>query len=136
MTRNPVGWFEIYVEDLDRARRFYEAVLDTTLTHLDASAGGPPIEMWAFPMADGNGGDGGPGASGALVKMAGMGPASGQGGNGVLVYFSSEDCAVEAGRVAAKGGKVLREKTSIGDYGHMALFTDSEGNTVGLHSMQ
>ena len=43
---NPVGWFEIYVDDMARARAFYEAMLGVTLTPLES----PGIELWAFPM--------------------------------------------------------------------------------------
>ena len=122
MKPNPVGWFEIYVQDLARARRFYETVLGTTLSRLDADG----LEMWAFPMAEGQRGIGG-----ALLSVPGM-PS---GGNSTLVYFNCEDCGVEAARVAAAGGKVQREKMSIGQYGHIALVFDTEGNLFGLHSM-
>ena len=72
------------------------------------------------------------GASGALVKMDGF-PS---GGNSTLVYFTCADCAVEAGRVIASGGRMQREKMSIGQYGFIALAFDTEGNMFGLHSMQ
>ena len=120
---NPVGWFEIYVNDMQRARAFYEAVFGRTLTSLAS----PGIEMWAFPMGEQT-----YGASGALVCMPGF-PA---GGNSVLVYFSCADCAVEAAKAVQAGGKVQREKMSIGQYGFIALVTDTEGNMIGLHSMQ
>ena len=125
--RNPVGWFEIYVEDLARATAFYEAVFRVDIDPLDAPADGPPVQMRAFPMTK----DGG-GAAGALVKMDGFAPAVG----GTLVYFSCRDCAVEAGRAASAGGRVQREKTAIGQYGFMALVQDTEGNLIGLHSME
>lgn len=123
MQNNPVGWFEIYVQDMARARAFYESVFQLKLEHLPA----PELEMWAFPMAPDK-----IGASGALVKMAGV-PS---GGNSVLVYFSAEDCAVEAGRVAAAGGTVKREKMSIGEWGFIVLALDTEGNMFGVHSRQ
>jgi predicted enzyme related to lactoylglutathione lyase len=123
MKPNPVGWFEIYVQDVARARRFYETVLGTTLSRLEADG----LEMWAFPMDQGQRGIGG-----ALLSVAGM-PS---GGNSTLVYFNCEDCGVEASRVAAAGGKVQREKMSIGRYGHVALVFDTEGNLFGLHSMK
>lgn len=123
MANNAVGWFEIYVQDMPRARKFYEATLALQLEQLEI----PDIEMLAFPMhPDASG------ASGALVKMEGM-PS---GGNSVLVYFSCEDCAVEAGRVVDAGGKVFREKMSIGQYGFIALAHDTEGNMIGLHSIK
>jgi hypothetical protein len=52
------------------------------------------------------------------------------------VYFACTDCAVEQGRVEAAGGKVFKPKFAIGPYGHCALLIDTEGNTIGLHSMQ
>lgn len=121
---NPVRWFEIYVQDMARARRFYEAVLETKLERLETG----DMEYWAFPMGEGQT----YGAGGALARMEGM-PS---GGNSTLVYFACEDCAVEAGRVAGAGGKVEREKMSIGQYGYIALARDTEGNMIGLHSMQ
>ena len=121
MQRNPVGWFEIYVQDMPRARAFYEAVLATTLDRLDSG----DLEMWAFPMQPEA-----KGSSGALVRMEGLS----SGGNSTLVYFSSEDCAVEAGRVAANGGRVFKDRFSIGQYGFIALALDPDGTMFGLHS--
>ncbi len=123
MTNNSVGWFEIYVQDMDRAKRFYEAVFSIRLERLES----PGIEMWAFPMQPQL-----PGASGALVKMEGFEP----GGNSTIVYFTCADCSVEAGRAAGGGGKIFKDKFSIGQYGFVALVTDTEGNMIGLHSMQ
>jgi len=122
-TRNPVGWFEIYVQDMGRAKRFYETVLGLTLDRLEVDA----LEMWAFPMAMDA-----PGTGGSLVKAEGV-PS---GGNSTLVYFNCSDCAVEAGRVAAAGGTLVRDKFSIGQYGYVALAQDTEGNMIGLHSIQ
>ncbi len=85
------------------------------------------LKMWSFPMAMDRFG-----ASGALVKMEGF-PS---GGNSTLIYFSCADCAVEAARVAASGGRIQKEKVSIGQYGFIALCFDTEGNMIGLHSMQ
>lgn len=123
MTSNPVRWFEIYVQDIARSRKFYETVLQTRLERL----GGPEMEMWAFPMSME-----GTGASGALVEMPGM-PS---GGNSTLVYFGCEDCAIEAGRVVKAGGRVHKDKMSIGQYGFIALAMDTEGNMFGMHSMK
>lgn len=123
----PVGWFEIYVEDMSRAKAFYESTFKIQLEPLPAPSG-HDIEMWIFPGAmdaDANG------CSGALCKMEGCRP----GGSGTIIYFTCEDCAVEAGRAAANGGNVYKEKMSIGDYGFIAIVSDSEGNTIGLHSM-
>ena len=123
MMANPIGWFEIYVEDMARAQAFYEGVFETKLEQLNA----PDIQMLAFPSDMKQ-----YGAGGALVKMDGF--PTGQ--NSVLVYFSCEDCAVEGARVAQNGGKIQREKMSIGEYGFIVLAYDTEGNMIGLHSMK
>ena len=117
---NPFRWVEIYVQDIARAKKFYETVVKATFQRLES----PEAELWAFPMAQN-----GPGAAGALVKMQGM-PS---GGNSVIVYFACEDCAVEAQRVVPAGGKIHRGKFSIGEHGFIALVQDLDGNIVGLH---
>jgi hypothetical protein len=53
-----------------------------------------------------------------------------------LVYFSCADCVTEGGRVANAGGRIQREKMSIGEYGFIVLAYDTEGNMIGLHSLQ
>ena len=123
MQSNPVVWFEIYVQDMDRAKAFYESVLQLKLERLNS----PELEMWRFPVAKDK-----PGAGGALAKMEGF-PS---GGNSTLVYFSCADCAVEAARAKEFGGRIQRDKMSIGEYGFIALVIDTEGNMIGLHSMQ
>jgi uncharacterized protein len=124
MAGNPIRWFEIYVQDMARAKSFYETVLDTQLQVLNAPM--PDLEMLQFP-SDQNA----YGATGALVKMAGV-----PSGGSTLVYFGSEDCAVEEARVAGAGGQVFRPKMSIGSYGFITLAVDTEGNMFGIHSMQ
>jgi predicted enzyme related to lactoylglutathione lyase len=121
--RNPVGWFEIYVQDMARAKTFYEAVFKVQLQQLAS----PAIKMLAFPMQRE-----GSGAAGALVHMPGVESRMG----GTLVYFSCDDCAVEAERAAKNGGRIFKPKFSIGDYGFISLVYDTEGNMIGLHSMK
>lgn len=126
MIKNPVGWFEIYVDDISRAKTFYEAVLKVKLDVLtDPTNSG--VQMLAFPsnMEE-------YGASGALVQMEGFSA----GGNSTLVYFSCEDCSVEEARVEIEGGKIQQHKCDIGDYGFISLALDSEGNMFGLHSQK
>ncbi len=124
MEKTNIGcWFEIYVQDISRAKAFYESVFQLQLVRLD----NPELELWAFPMEMGKWG-----AGGALVKMEGVD----SGGNSTIIYFSCEDCAVESARILAAGGKIQREKWSIGEYGFIALAIDSEGNMIGLHSMK
>ncbi len=123
MAGNPVGWFEIYVQDMARAQAFYESMLEVQLNKLPNN----DYDLMAFPSDMTT-----YGAGGALVKMDGM-PS---GGNSTLVYFSCTDCGPVAMRAAACGGTIFRDKFSIGEYGFIALCTDTEGNMFGLHSMQ
>lgn len=123
MKPNPVGWFEIYVDDMARAKAFYETVFQTALEKLHSDA----IDMWAFPMQTDLWG-----AAGSLVKMDGFSA----GRNSTLVYFSCDDCAVEQSRAEKAGGRLQRGKFSIGQYGFIALVFDTEGNMIGLHSMK
>jgi len=123
MRKNPAAWFEIYVQDMNRAKKFYESVLQGKLEKLDS----PGMDMWAFPMEMNA-----TGASGALVKMQGV-PS---GGSSTLVYFACEDCSVEEGRVTKSGGRIHKKKFSIGQYGFISLVIDTEGNMLGLHSMK
>jgi len=58
------------------------------------------------------------------------------GGNSTIVYFTCSDCAVEAKRASESGGKIHKEKFSIGQYGFIALILDTENNMIGLHSLQ
>lgn len=119
---NPVGWFEIYVNDMPRAKAFYEQVLEVKLEPLDS----PGIDMQAFPSEMNQ-----YGAGGSLVHMPGF-PA---GNNSTLVYFSSPNCEQEEKRIEGAGGKVIKPKFSIGQYGFITLATDTEGNMFGIHSL-
>ena len=121
---NPIGWFEIIVDDMARAQAFYESVLAVQLSDLDGVPD-PSITMKAFPSDMEK-----YGATGALLKMTGH--SAGQ--NSVIVYFSCDDCAAEESRVESAGGTVERPKFSIGQYGFISLVKDTEGNVFGLHS--
>jgi len=118
---NPVRWFEIHVQDMPRAKAFYERVFGRTF--LPLTTGSP--EMWAF-----SGHPDGAGAPGALVRMDGFD----SGGNAVIVYFSSDDCAVEHARALEAGGRSVKPKTSIAPFGYIALVLDPDGNRIGIHS--
>ncbi|OTG66688.1 VOC family protein [Acinetobacter silvestris] len=123
---NPVCWFEIYVNDIERAKQFYQTVLNIQLNLL-SSPTAPTMQMWAFP-SDMNQ----YGTTGTLVQMEGILA----GGNSTVVYFSSQNCAIEAARVENAGGKIHQDKMSIGEYGFIVLALDTEGNIFGIHSMQ
>ena len=121
-----VAWFEIPVTDMDRAKKFYEAVFDVSISVHDL---GGFIMGW-FPPATEPKNE----AMGSLVQHETYQPSE---THGTLVYFASENVEIELGRVEEAGGVILRPKTSIGgEHGFMALFKDSEGNRIALHSQQ
>lgn len=122
---NAVGWFDIFVNDMDRAVAFYETVLGQTFEEMVDPTG--QSQMMSFP-AD----MGAYGAGGALTKTDHASPGIG----GTIVYFSVEDTAVNEARVADAGGIVVRPKFSIGDFGFITLIQDTEGNMFGLNSMK
>jgi uncharacterized protein len=118
---NPVGWFDIYVSNLDRAKKFYEAVFNIQLVDLPIEWGRQSL----FPSDNA-----GLNISGALVEKADMIV----GVNNTIVYFVSEDCITEEARVEKAGGKIIKPKMSIGEFGFISIIIDTEGNTIGLHS--
>lgn len=118
-----VGWFEIPVTNMDRAKLFYERVFNIEVQVQDF---GGTLMAW-FPFDEDK-----PGASGSLIKNSAYSPSENR---GVLIYFSSTDVDNEINSVEAAGGKVVRVKTQISpDIGYMAIFIDSEGNRIALHS--
>ncbi|MGJ8628018.1 MAG: VOC family protein [Sulfitobacter sp.] len=121
---NAVAWFDIYVNDLDRAVAFYETVLGQKLEAMGDPTG--ETQMMSFPADMST-----YGAAGALTKSEHASPGVG----GTVIYFSSQDVALEEGRVAKAGGKVIRPKFSIGEFGWVSLCQDTEGNVFGLNSM-
>ena len=124
---NAIGWFDIFVDDMDRAVSFYETVFGRKLESIGDPNGDP--QMMSFPADMST-----YGAGGALSKSAHSGPGVG----GTIVYFTSaqDDCADEESRVAGAGGQVVQPKFSIGDFGWISLCMDSEGNMFGIHSMK
>ena len=125
--KNTIVWFEIYVDDMERAQKFYEKILDIQLSDMTMPNTLDDMKMLVFP-SDANG----LGVTGALVKMEGFNAGS----NSTIVYFGSEDCAIEESRIEEAGGKVHQSKQSLGDHGFMMLAYDSEGNIFGVHSIK
>lgn len=119
--KNKLTWFEINVTDLERAKTFYQTVLGSKFTFVDM----PEAPMYMF-NADQESGE----VGGALVKTNDNAPSN----SGTVIYFGSQDVAIEATKVEPAGGKLLFPKTSIGDFGFIAHFIDTEGNRIGLHS--
>jgi predicted enzyme related to lactoylglutathione lyase len=124
--RNVVGWFEIPVTDMDRAIKFYETVFGFKLSRNKMDA----LDMAWFPMAPGDAG----GSMGSLVfNKEYYKPTA----DGVLIYFTahSGDLSNELSRVEKAGGKIVIPRRLIApDIGYMAVFIDTEGNRIALHS--
>ncbi|UKM66332.1 VOC family protein [Flavobacteriaceae bacterium GSB9] len=122
MKHNMVGWFEIPVSDMDRAKAFYETVFKVKI---DIHDFGGMLMGW-FPFSEGK-----EGAAGTLIKQESYIPSQ----EGTLVYFMSDDVQIELDRIVAAGGKIYQPKTQISpEHGFMAAFIDTEGNRVALHS--
>lgn len=123
--KNAVNWFEIYTSDFTRAKRFYTEVFKYTLTDIQTNSDRHSEMKYAvFPTEDNEG------TSGALVRIEEAKPGIG----GTLVYFATEEINAELSRVEAAGGKIIRPKLQVGDFGFIALIEDTEGNMIGLRS--
>ncbi len=118
---NPVNWFEIAVEDMNRAKSFYQAMLEVELS--DQNMG--PAEMAFFPFVENAAG-----CPGTLIKTEGYEPAP----VGTIIYFHVSDIDATCARAVANGGEVIVPKMDIGEYGEIAQIRDTEGNRIGLHS--
>ena len=123
VTANPVNWFEIPANDLNRAKSFYENVFDMEVNIQEFGG----LKMGWFPFDEG-----GNGATGSLIENEGYVPSH----DGSMVYFSVKDIEGTLDKVKDNNGKIVTEKMSIGEYGFVGHFEDSEGNRIGLHSME
>ena len=119
---NSLNWFEIPVTDFDRAKKFYELLMDAKIEKMEW---GQTI-MGFFPAQNQTD------LGGAIVSGEGYVPSD----KGVLIYFNGgDDLNNMLSRVEKAGGKVIMPKTIINEeYGYFAIFTDSEGNRLALHS--
>lgn len=119
-------WFEIPVANLDRATTFYSKVFGTQLKPTEMGEGKEKVTLVFLPAFEKKG------MSGALLLDQRQKPAA----NGTLLYLNGgKDLQPMLDRAKAAGGKVLVPKTEINkELGHFAVFQDTEGNTVALHS--
>lgn len=124
--KNVVSWFEIPAIDIDRAQQFYEAIFDIRMNPMNT----PNLQMRMFPIEDPMGGIGG-----AICKAGDFYKPSAT--DGALIYLNGNpDVQLVLDKVEAAGGKIVIPKTQISpDHGHMAVFLDTEGNRVALHSV-
>ena len=120
---NAINWFEIPAADLERATTFYETILAAKLT-VDTSF--PGMRMALFPYQE-------QGVGGCLIEFEQARPNA----DGVRIYLNGgDDLAAILDRVQSAGGQIVMPKTLIRpEIGYIGLFSDSEGNIVGLHSL-
>ncbi len=123
-TTNALNWFEIPATDITRAKKFYGTVFGVEMQDMGEMMG---MKMVSFPSEMGNGK-----ASGALVQGDMYKPSQ----DGAVIYLNANPKIQEVvDRIESAGGKVIRPATQISpEIGYMALFIDSEGNRVALHS--
>jgi predicted enzyme related to lactoylglutathione lyase len=117
-----VVWFEIPAADMDRACRFYETVLATSLNR--GEFGSETLAIFPYEK---------PAVSGCLCQMQGQLPST----SGTVIYLNADpDLDAALARVAPAGGKVVTGKTPLPPgMGHYARIQDTEGNLVGLHAI-
>ncbi len=133
MNNNVICWFEIYVKEINRAKKFYSDVLGKTFSDMEAPGDAPQeMKMAFFNTADPTDQDS---VCGALVEMPGTKEGDGACVN-TIVYFPCQDCSVEESRVEKAGGQVVSPKMSLGEHGFCSICIDTEGNSFGLYSMQ
>ena len=128
MNTSVICWFEIYTEDIERAKKFYSSVLGVEFYHMPAIDDDVIMAAFSSPenMQD---------VSGALVQVKGA-SVNTKSCPSTIVYFPCINCSEEEGRVEKAGGKIVTSKMSIGEHGFCSICTDSEINTFGLHSME
>ena len=119
MPTHAINWFEIPTVDIERAIRFYSAILDKPMQRDDI---GMPYSF--LPTENG-------GVGGALIQNENFVPSD----TGAVIYLNGgDDLQVVLDRVEGAGGKIIMQKMEIGENGFVAMFIDTEGNRVGLHS--
>ena len=124
--QNAVSWFEIPATDLERAQKFYETIFAIDMIPMDM----PDMRMRMFPIDDMMTGIGG-----ALVESNGFHKSSAT--DGPLIYLNANpDLQVVLDKIEIAGGKITMPKTEISpEHGFMAVFEDTEGNRMALHSI-
>jgi predicted enzyme related to lactoylglutathione lyase len=122
-TTNSLNWFEIPVADMQRGKHFYQVIFSMHMDETDMMG----MKMAFFPYESGSGK-----ASGALVLSEQLKP----GMDGAVVYLNANpnmDSVLE--KIEPMGGRILMPKTQVSpEIGYIAMFADTEGNKIALHS--
>ena len=123
-TTNALNWFEIPATNIERSKQFYQSIFEIKMDEMKMEG----MTMAFFPMSPGNGK-----ASGAIAKSDQHIPDT----TGAIVYLNANPNMDNVlGKVEAAGGKILLPKMAIGENGFMAYILDTEGNKVGVHSVE
>lgn len=121
-SENSLNWFEIPAKDIKRAKKFYEKVFGIKMQEIEMAG----MKMAMFPWEEGSGK-----AAGGLVQSKMHKPSK----SGAIIYLNANpDLKKALSKVEKAGGKIIMPKTKADEFGHMAFFNDSEGNTVAMHS--
>src|SRR5690606_2043117 len=122
--QNAINWFEIPVNNLERAQKFYETIMDISMIPVEVDT----FRMLMFPVDDSKS------VGGALIESSGNYAPSLT--DGPLIYRNGKpDLQNVLDRVEGAGGKIMVPKTqSTPEYGYMAVIQDTEGNRIALHS--
>jgi len=126
MKKNIICWFEIYVKDIHRARKFYTKVLGEKINEVVEA---PKLKIASFAT-----GKDSSIVSGALIEMEGT-KAGDEKAVNTIVYFPTDDCTASEKKVLEAGGKILRSKFPVDAPGYCSLCTDPEGNPIGFFSL-
>lgn len=123
--KHAISWFEIPTTNIDRAQEFYETIFDIKMIPLDL----PQLQMRMFPAEDRMN------IGGALCYNENFYKPSST--DGPLIYLNGNpDVQVILDRIEEAGGRIIVPKTQISpEYGYMAVFIDTEGNRIALHSI-
>ncbi len=120
--KDAINWFEIPVKNYERAKKFYTTVLGVEIT--EAPMPESKYGVFAYEMSNGVGG--------AIIESKDSEPSD----KGSLVYLNGgDDIDIPVSKVEKAGGKIVFPKMDIGENGFIAHFIDTEGNKIGLHSM-
>lgn len=120
--KNPFNWVEIPVTDIERAKTFYAGVFGFKFEMLTMNG----LTMAFFPSDPKGWGCGGSLMQSDMYKPSHEGP---------MVYFSVLDIEATLAKAEKSGGQIFKHKESIGQFGFIGFFGDSEGNRIGLHSL-
>ncbi len=124
--KNAINWFEIPVTNYERAKKFYNTILDVEITDYHMPEKNMKYGIFPYDMENN-------GVGGAIAQMAEMKPSA----DGSTVYLNGgDDLSVALARVVTAGGQIIMPKTDIDENGFIAQFIDTEGNRVALHSMK